>query len=131
MMLDYIIGLDRHFTLQELLVDFTAQCFVSAVSVRRNMELFLQAGLVVMYAFPQVGVQYELAQRAETHYHRVCIHCGSIMEFTDARANKYISGHRFRNFSKLSNQVVIYGLCKQCRNEEARLKKLNQNLNKQ
>lgn len=129
MMLDYIVALDRHFTLNELLTDFTATYHVSPISVRRNLDIFLRAEVVTLHHFPVAGPQYELTERAEGHYHRVCVQCGEVREFTDLRASNQIRTHRFRNFSIHSNQVTITGICKKCREQRRQLAR-QQNIKK-
>ena len=117
-MLDYIIGLDGHFTLEMLIEGFGVPNHVSRASVYRNLNLFVDAGLVVEHPFPGEVRVFELMERAVTHYHRVCTKCGAVKEFKDMKTNKTLKSHRFRGFSMQSNHVYIYGVCSKCRDNK-------------
>ncbi|MCQ2344333.1 MAG: transcriptional repressor [Paludibacteraceae bacterium] len=114
-MLDFIIRLDGHFSISTLLEYFAPTNHISKMSVYRNLDLFLKADIVVMHPFPGDMVMYELAERAETHYHRICTQCGAVKEFHDTKTSKLLKSHRFKGFTMTTNQVYIYGICSKCK----------------
>lgn len=116
-MLDYIMQLDSHFSIGTLMNDFAPTHHISKMSVYRNLELFLKANIVVMHPFPGDEIIYELSERAETHYHRICTQCGAVKEFHDAKTSKLLKSHRFKGFTMKSNHVYIHGICSKCRNK--------------
>ncbi|MBQ0008400.1 MAG: transcriptional repressor [bacterium] len=116
-MLEYIIQLDNHFSINTLMNDFATTHHISKMSVYRNLELFLKAGIVVMHPFPGDEIIYELMERAETHSHRICTLCGAVKEFHDAKATKLLRSHRFKGFTMKSNHIYIYGICSKCRDK--------------
>lgn len=117
-MLEFIIGLESHFSINMLMSDFAPSRHVSKMSVYRNLELFLKADIIVMHPFPGDEIMYELAERAEGHYHRICTQCGAVKEFHDAKTSKLLKSHRFKGFAMKSNHVYIYGICSKCKNKK-------------
>ena len=117
-MLDFIVQLDGHFTVPQLLEQFAKPWHISRVSIYRNLNLFVDADIVVVHPFPGDEKVYELTERAVTHCHRVCMRCGAVKEFTDMRASKLLNAHRFRHFSKISTHAYIYGVCAKCREKK-------------
>lgn len=121
MMLEYIERIDGHFTASELIRTFGQEKHVSNASIYRNLNLFVDAGIVVEHAFPSQEAVYEMATKAATHFHRICTMCGEVKEFRDATASSALKRHRFRGFEMQAASVYIYGVCKKCK-----LKKITQ-----
>lgn len=114
LMLQHIEALNGHFTASELIETFGKEKNVSNASIYRNLNLFVEAGIVTEHHFPVPETVYELTTRAITHCHRICTTCGDVKEFRDAQASSALKHHRFRAFKMRTANVYVYGTCKKC-----------------
>ncbi len=121
--LEHILTIDGHFTIQSLHQEMDAISPISRGSVYNTIELFLNIGIVVRHPFPGTEVQYEATQRAMTHHHRVCVACGAVKEFSDQKFSRAIKNRTFASFQKQFHSVYLYGLCKKCQPKTRKTKK--------
>ncbi len=113
-MLQHIETINGHFTASGLIETFGKKENVSNASIYRNLNLFVEAGIVTEHRFPVPETVYELTSRAITHCHRICTICGEVKEFRDAQVSSALKHHRFRAFKMHNSNVYVYGICKKC-----------------
>ncbi len=121
--LEYILTLDGHFTVQTLHQNLNDISPISRASIYNIIELFLKIGIIVRHPFPGNEAQYETTTRANTHHHRVCISCGAIKEFSDQKFSRAIKNRTFSTFEKRFHSIYLYGLCKKCQPKTKKTKK--------
>ena len=81
--LDAIYSIEGHFTIEELLDMLTANKFhVSRATLYNTMELLTDARLVIRHKFDNSS-QYEKSYNMTTHFHRICLTCGTVAEVRD------------------------------------------------
>lgn len=114
LMLQHIESIEGHFTASDLIADFGKKQNVSNASIYRNLNLFVEAGIVTAHTFPVPETVYELTAKAITHCHRICTICGEVKEFRDAQAASALKHHRFRAFNMRTANIYVYGICKKC-----------------
>ena len=121
--LEYILTIDGHFTVQTLHQNLNDISPISRASIYNIIELFLKIGIIVRHPFPGNEAQYETTTRANTHHHRVCISCGAIKEFSDQKFSRAIKNRTFSTFEKRFHSIYLYGLCKKCQPKTKKTKK--------
>ncbi len=88
---------------------------VGLATVYRVLTQFEEAGLVIKHNFEGGQAVYELNQ-GEHHDHIVCIRCGRVDEFVDARIEalqETIAAEA--GYEITDHQLTIHGLCPDCR----------------
>ena len=108
--LEYILTIDGHFTVQTLHQNLNDISPISRASIYNIIELFLKIGIIVRHPFPGNEAQYDTTTRANTHHHRVCISCGAIKEFSDQKFSRAIKNRTFSTFEKRFHSIYLYGL---------------------
>jgi Fur family ferric uptake transcriptional regulator len=121
--LEYILTIDGHFTVQTLHQNLNDISPISRASIYNIIELFLKIGIIVRHPFPGNEAQYETTTRANTHHHRICISCGAIKEFSDQKFTRAIKNRTFSTFEKRFHSIYLYGLCKKCQPKTKKTKK--------
>ena len=87
---------------------------VDLVTVYRNLQEFLKAGIVHEVRFKDGIVRYELAH--SHHHHIVCTTCGLVeeLDMCEAALEKKALKHS-RRFATVSEHALeFFGLCKKC-----------------
>lgn len=93
---------------------------VSLATVYRVLTQFEAAGLVKRHCFDGDRAVYEL-NNGDTHNHSVCIRCSQVSEFTSEIISKELKTiAKDRSFMLSDYNVVIYGICEQCRGKRSR-----------
>lgn len=88
---------------------------VGLATVYRVLTQFEEAGLVIKHNFEGGQAVYELNE-GEHHDHIVCIRCGRVDEFVDARIEalqQTIAAEA--GYEITDHQLTIHGLCPRCR----------------
>lgn len=120
LVVSYFLKEDRHFTVEELYHEIKRiNPRISYSTVYRALRLLTKLGLANIDRFGGNEVRFEPVHKNEHHDHLVCSKCGRIVEFTDKNIEKHIaevaSEHEF--FIE-SYGLTIYGLCKECQQNE-------------
>lgn len=95
---------------------------LSLGTLYRALGRLVDAKLLSGVTFGEDRMVYELND-GERHDHIVCTACGAIREFFDAQidARQNAVADNFE-FEVSGRQLVLFGLCAECRKREARLK---------
>ncbi len=87
---------------------------VSKATLYNNLDLFIEAGLIVRHFITPQNVQYELRSIAETHQHLICTYCGDVKEIRDQILKANIGKLKLRRFTPEFSSLYIYGICSRC-----------------
>lgn len=128
--LDAIYSIEGHFTMEELLDVMNASKFhVSRATLYNTMELLTAAHLVIRHKFANSS-QYEKSFNMTTHFHRICMSCGSVTEVQDDKLRQVIENAHSKGFSIDHTVLYMYGTCSKCiaakRRKETRERKLRE-----
>ena len=129
--LDAIYSIEGHFTLEALLEIMTASKFhVSRATLYNTMDLLTDAHLVIRHKFDNTS-QYEKSYNMTTHFHRVCMSCGTVTEVEDEKLCQIIESTHSRGFSIAHTTLYMYGICSKCaaarKRKEKKLKEQRNN----
>jgi len=92
---------------------------VSMATVYRTLMLLRDCGLVRELLQCRGRVHYEAVVGRKHHDHMVCIRCGRVIEFYDARIEQLQERLcRRHGFLPLEHRMGIRGLCRECRDAE-------------
>ena len=129
--LDAIYTIEGHFTMEKLQELMIASKFhVSRATLYNTMELLIDARLVVRHKFVNSS-QYEKSYNMNTHIHRICTACGTVMEVRDDKLREVIERTHSRGFTIAHTSLYIYGMCSKCvAARKRREKKLKEQKNK-
>lgn len=87
--LDAAIDHEGHFGADDLFIKMkNANSRVSRATVYNTLELLAQCELITKRNFGDNINRYESNYKKQTHDHLICIDCGKIVEFSDARFKK-------------------------------------------
>jgi Fur family ferric uptake transcriptional regulator len=112
--LDAIYSMDGHFTMEELQKVMNDSRFhVSRATLYNTMELLTDALLVVRHKFDNSS-QYEKSFNMTTHFHRICMACGTVVEVRDDALREVIEHTHSKGFSITHTSLYIYGECSKC-----------------
>lgn len=112
--LDAIYTIKGHFTLEELLGIMNASRFhVSRATLYNTINLLTEAHLVIRHKFGNTA-QYEKSYNTTTHFHRVCISCGTVSEVEDEKLRQVIENTHSRGFTIAHTALYMYGICSKC-----------------
>lgn len=129
--LDAIYSIEGHFTLEVLYDMMIASRFhVSRATLYNTMELLVDAHLVVRHKFGNTA-QYEKSYNMTTHFHRICMGCGTVIEIEDDKLRQVIENTRCKGFTIAHTSLYMYGMCTKCaaarRRKEKRIRELRNN----
>ena len=112
--LDAIYSIEGHFTMERLQELMNASKFhVSRATLYNTMELLIDARLVVRHKFDNSS-QYEKSFNMNTHFHRICMSCGTVTEVHDEALREVIERTHSRGFTVAHTSLYIYGMCSKC-----------------
>jgi Fur family ferric uptake transcriptional regulator len=128
--LDAIYSIEGHFTMEELMeVMELNKFYVSRATLYNTMELLTDAHLVICHKFDNSS-QYEKSFNMTTHFHRICMSCGSVTEVRDEKLRRVIENTHSKGFSIAHTSLYMYGTCSKCmaakRRRENKQKKLRE-----
>lgn len=87
--LDAALDHDGHFGADDLFIKMkNARSRVSRATVYNTLELLAQCELISKRNFGDNINRYESNYKRQTHDHLICIDCGRIVEFSDAKIKK-------------------------------------------
>lgn len=90
---------------------------ISQGTVYKVLDLLTERGLLVKVATPGQVARYDA--RTEPHYHAVCIRCGGIEDVQAEAAPPVPRGDPDGGFDVHKVDVVLQGLCRNCRAPDA------------
>ncbi|NJM41750.1 MAG: transcriptional repressor [Anaerolineae bacterium] len=92
---------------------------VNRATVYRTLDFLLKLGLVTTAHIRDNQVIYELAGQAP-HHHLVCQHCDKVAVMDHALVQPLFNRiEREYGFEVKTDHFMIFGLCKECREQEA------------
>ena len=129
--LDAIYSIDGHFTMEELMDIMNASKFhVSRATLYNTMELLSEAHLVIRHKFDNSS-QYEKSFNMTTHFHRICMTCGSVTEVRDEKLRRVIENTHSKGFSIAHTSLYMYGMCSKCKAAKSRKENKDRKLREQ
>lgn len=121
-LLKAVYDYDKHFTADELYEHMKSKFRVSRATVYSNLDLFVQAGLVVKTLVLN-SVQYEKCLGMKPHHHMICTQCGAVKEFEDEKIDYAVNSIKYRRFKHNTYSLCVYGLCYKCQAKVNRAKR--------
>lgn len=115
--LDAVLEIQGHFDAESLYYRIIASGVkVSKATVYNTLEILQSCGLVSKYRFAENTSRYEKAFGRPHHHHLICLQCGDIIEFINAKLDKIQEDVcTEKNFSAQSSTLQIFGTCSKCR----------------
>jgi ferric uptake regulator, Fur family len=107
----------RHLSAEDVYKQLLADNLdVGLATVYRVLTQFEQAGLLQRNHFETGKAVFELNEGSH-HDHLVCLDCGKVEEFFDARDRKAASSRlpREHGFEIADHALALYGHCKNCK----------------
>ncbi len=123
--LEMLYKVEKHVTVEELYEMMPDELRVSRVTVYNTLEVLRRAGIAVVHQFGS-GMEYEFRPLGKKHYHKVCVHCGTMTEFSNDAVTKYLDALHIRGFSISDIQLTVNGICSKCKAKLVRQKKKKQ-----
>ncbi len=115
--LERVYGTHEHFSAETLLgwLDAEKGAAVSRATVYRTLEMMVTGGFLEAVDTGGKELLYEHTLGHEHHDHMVCISCGALEEFVDARIEQLQNkACRAADFTPVRHLLRIRGFCKQC-----------------
>lgn len=113
------LNTEEHITAQELFDKMRAQGDdISYTTVYRALKVLANSGLAREIKFETNESHFEHLLRHRHHDHLFCIKCGRTIEFISPRIEDLQNNIAQRNeFQPHTHSLIIYGICKTCRNK--------------
>ena len=110
-------ALGHHLNAEEIHQQFIDQGEkISFSTIYRALHVMVRLGLLQELELAEGRKYYELnTPFMEQHHHLVCVHCGAVQEFEDAKMAQ-VGSHEStaRGFSLLNCQFTVFGICPSC-----------------
>jgi Fur family ferric uptake transcriptional regulator len=88
---------------------------VDRTTVYRNLEKFIQIGVIQELDLPIKGKVYQFIFEKKVHHYYICKACGKVNKGDEDLFAKIEKALRdIHDFSKANLSVVFYGLCSKC-----------------
>ncbi len=117
--LDTIYMQNTHFDVETLYAEMKNSKYrVSRATIYNTIDLLVDASLLIKHQFGDGVARFEKVFNSTEHDHMICIRCGKIIEFSDARLEKINRemAKKFK-FEITSHVLYLHGICADCRKQ--------------